>query len=102
MERDDGWETGGPTDEFRHCRKLKGVTKGEFSPWSPLRTVRSGNCEELVRVRDWIVHTGGASKDGPGNFRRDVLLVFKMCLFFCRMLESKPLKHRIALSDDEY
>jgi hypothetical protein len=37
-----------------------------------------------VGVRDWIVHAGRASKDGPGNFRRDVLLVFKTRLFFCR------------------
>ena len=36
-----------------------------------------------MRVRDWVVHTRGSSKDGPGNFRRDVLLVFKTCLFFC-------------------
>jgi hypothetical protein len=35
-------------------------------------------------MRDWVVHTRGASKDRPGNFRRNVLLVFKTCLFFCR------------------
>ena len=71
-------------NEFRYCRKLEGITKGELSSWSPLRAIQSGNCEELVRVRDWVVHTRGASKNGAGDFRRNVLLVFKMRLFFCR------------------
>ena len=80
-EWDDRWESGGPTDEIQDCWKLKGVTKGELSPWSPLQTVRSGNWEKLVGVQDWHVHTRGVSEDQASYYRRDVLLVFKTCLF---------------------
>ena len=83
-EWDDGGELGGSMDQVQNCGELKGITKGELSPWSPLQTMRSGNRKELVGVRDWHVHTRGVSKDGTGYFRRDVLLVFEMRLFFCR------------------